>query len=157
MPTALPGAAVIGNLGRCLGIGVSVHLDDDDHANEIVRVRLEASKTLTIEDLGKNTPLEDMLAERAWDLAQKESEAATGSVRILIYCDRRKDAENVAKSLRKKAGKDAVVILFVGGRRVHEREMAACQLREHGLVANGNTGSGGPVFLVATSRRRGRG
>ena len=138
-------------LGDASGSEHPFTLDDDDHANEIVRVRLEASKTLTIEDLGKNTPLEDMLAERAWDLAQKESEAATGSVRILIYCDRRKDAEKIAESLRKRAGKDAVVILFVGGRRVHEREIAACQLREHGLVANGNTGSGGPVFLVATS------
>ena len=126
-------------------------LDEEDRANEIVRARLEASKTLTIEDLGKNAQLEDVLAERAWSLMREEGEAATGSVRILIYCDRRKDAEKVAESLRKQTGKDAVVILFVGGRRVHEREMAARQLREHGLVANGNTGSGGPVFLVATS------
>ena len=138
-------------LGDASGSERPFTLDDDDRANEIVRARLEASKTLTIEELGKNTPLEDMLAERAWSLVPEEGEAATGSVRILIYCDRRKDAEKVAESLRKQTGKDAVVILFVGGRRVHEREMAARQLREHGLVANGNTGSGGPVFLVATS------
>ena len=138
-------------LGDTSGSERRFTLGDNDRANEIVRARLEASKTLTIEDLDEDAQLEDVLAERAWDLAQKESEAATGSVRILIYCDRRKDAEKVAESLRKRAGKDAVVILFVGGRRVHEREMAACQLREHGLVANGNTGSGGPVFLVATS------
>ena len=138
-------------LGDTSGSERPFTLDDDDRANEIVRARLEASKTLTIEELGKNTPLEDMLAERAWSLVPEEGEAATESVRILIYCDRRKDAEKVAESLRKRAGKDAVVILFVGGRRVHEREMAACQLREHGLVASGNTGSGGPVFLVATS------
>ena len=138
-------------LGDASGSERRFTLDDDDRANEIVRTRLEASKTLTIEELGKNTPLEDMLAERAWSLVPEEGEAATGSVRILIYCDRRKDAEKVAESLRKQTGKDVVVILFVGGRRVHEREMAARQLREHGLVANGNTGSGGPVFLVATS------
>ena len=138
-------------LGDASGSERRFTLDDDDRANEIVWARLEASKTLTIEDLGKNTPLEDILTERAWSLVPEEGEAATGSVRILIYCDRRKDAEKVAESLRKRTGKDPVVILFVGGRRVHEREIAACQLREHGLVANGNTGSGGPVFLVATS------
>ena len=144
----LPLSATLGNAS---GSERPFTLDDDDRANEIVRARLEASKTLTIEDLDKDAQLEDVLAERAWSLVPEEGEAATGSVRILIYCDRRKDAEKVAESLRKRAGKDAVVILFVGGRRVHEREMAACQLREHGLVANGNTGSGRPVFLVATS------
>ena len=138
-------------LGDASGSERRFTLDDNDRANEIVRARLEASKTLTIEDLGKNAQLEDVLAEWAWSLMREEGEAATGSVRILIYCDRRKDAENVAKSLRKKAGKDAVVILFVGGRRVHEREMAALQLRKHGLIAGSGAVPKAPVFLVATS------
>ena len=129
-------------------------LDDEDRANEIVRARLEASKTLTIEDRDKNAQLEDVLAERAWGLVREESDAAPRPIRTLIYCDSRKVAEKVADTLRKQVRKEAIeaaVILFVGGRRVYEREAAARQLKEHGLIAGRDAVPKAPVFLVATS------
>ena len=63
-------------------------------------------------------------------------------------------AEKVADTLRKRARKEAVeaeVILFVGGRRVHEREQADQQLKEHGLISGRDSAPKAPVFLAATS------
>ena len=121
-------------LGDASGSERLFTLDDDDRTNEIVRARLEASKTLTIEDLDKDAQLDDVLAERAWGLMREDSGPATRSIRTLIYCNSRKVAEKVAETLRKRAGKEAFeaeVILFVGGRRVYEREKAARQLKDH--------------------------
>ena len=141
-------------LGDASGVESAFTLDDDDRANEVVRARLEASKTLTIEDLGKDAQLDGVLAERAWGLMRDESGAAARPARTLIYCNSRKVAEKVAEALRKQVGKEAFeaeVILFVGGRRVYEREQAARQLKEHGLIAGSDSAPKAPVFLVATS------
>ena len=141
-------------LGDASGAESPFTLDGDDRANEVVRARLEVSKTLTIEDLGKDTRLEDVLAERAWGLMLDERGAAARPARTLIYCDRRKVAEKVAEALRKrtrKAAFEAEVILFVGGRRVYEREEAARQLEEHGLIAGCAAAPKAPIFVVATS------
>ena len=128
-------------------------IDDDDRANETVRRRLEAPKTLTVEDLAEGASLEDVLAERAWDLAHRMTEAAGRPMRTVIYCDKRTDAEKIADGLRRREREAALgseVILFVGGRRAHERQLAAAELRKHGLMA-GSALPGTPVFLVATS------
>ena len=129
-------------------------LDGEDRRDETVRARLDASKTLTVEDLDKRASMEDMLAERAWSLARQEAEAHGRPVRVLVYCDKRKVAESVAADLRrrKKAAEDgAAVILFVGGRRVHEREIAHEELRLHGLLGGGDGAADALVFVVATS------
>ena len=128
-------------------------LDCEDRRDETVRARLDASKTLTVEDLGKRA-LEDVLAERAWSLAREEAEARGRPVRVLVYCDKRKTAESVNADLlgREKAAKGgAEAILFVGGRRVHEREAACEELRRHGLLGDGDGAAAAPVFVVATS------
>ena len=60
-----------------------------------------------------------MLAERAWDLMQANIATAAKPPGVVVYCDRRKDAETVADSLLKRSGKEEPrpdVILFVGGR-----------------------------------------
>ena len=147
----LPLSATLGNTS---GAEPPFTLDEEDRANEIVRARLEASKTLTIEDLDKGAQLEDVLAERAWGLMREENDPATRPICALIYCNSRKAAEKVAETLRKRARKEAFeteVILFVGGRRVYEREKAARQLKEHGLIAGSDAVPKVPVFLVATS------
>lgn len=141
-------------LGSASNSPAAFTLEQDDRADETVRARLEATKTLVVEQLDTNSTLEAALAERAWNLAQEESEAAGAPVRILIYCDRRKVAESVKDDLvrRKKQKKTgAAVILFVGGRRVHEREAAAEDLRRHGLLADSDERLEMPAFLVATS------
>ena len=47
-------------------------LDHDDWANETVCSRLEARKSLTVDDLDAGSSLADVLAERAWGLMQTE-------------------------------------------------------------------------------------
>ena len=131
-----------------------VTINDDDRANETVRRRLEAPKTLTVEDLAEGASLENVLAERAWDLAHQTAEVPGRSMRMLIYCDRRTIAEKVAEDLlrrKREAALELEVILFVGGRRVHERQLAAYELRTQGLMADSDALPGAPVFLVATS------
>ena len=129
-------------------------LDDDDRANGTVCTRLAARKSLTVEDLEAGARLADVLAERAWSLMQSESPTAVTPPSVAVYCDHRKDAEKVAENLRKRAGKEEFrphVILFVGGRRVHERQGAAEELEQHGLIGDGKAARSDPVFLVATS------
>ena len=155
----LPPAFRVLPLSATLGLGASAGgtpftLHDEDRENETVRRRLNASKTLTVEDLDRQASVEDVLAERAWNLGQQESEAASRPVRTLVYCDRRKVAESVAEGLRRRgklASSGAAVILFVGGRRVHEREEAANELRRYGLLAGSEGPPNAPVFVVATS------
>lgn len=135
-----------------------ITLNGEDLENETVRARFHASKTLTVKALGKNEEIEAALAERAWDLALRQTEAAGRPVRMLVYCNSRKVADSVAEDLqrRKKRSQSqwqskAAVILFVGGRRVHEREAAADELRQHGLLAGDGGSPSALVFVVATS------
>ena len=129
-------------------------IDQEDRANETVRARLGATKTLVVQELDAGVSLDAALAERAWSLAQQAAETAGTPVRVLIYCDARKVAESVKEDLRrreKQTKTGAAVLLFVGGRRVHEREAAAEDLRRHGLLADNDARPETPVFLVATS------
>ena len=129
-------------------------LNEDDRANGTVRTRLEARKSLTVEDLAPGVSLINVLAERAWTLMEAGTAAAETPPAVAVYCDLRRDAEKVAESLRKRAGKEKPrphVILFVGGRRVHERQRAADELREYGLVGDTEATRNEPVFVVATS------
>ena len=129
-------------------------LDGDDRANTIVRARLEAHKRLMVETLAPVSDLADALGERAWSLMETASPGAGNPPSVAVYCDRRADAETVAANLRKHAdrdGRERHVILFVGGRRVHERQAANAELHAHGLLGDGRAKRAAPVFLVATS------
>ena len=147
----LPLSATLGSTSEPV---VPFTVGEDDRVHEAVRRRLDAPKTLTVEDLAAGASIEDALAERAWDLACRMTEAVGQPTRMLIYCDRRTVAEKVAEDLRRRvraAASGSVVILFVGGRRVRERQLAACELRTHGLLAGSDARPDAPVFLVATS------
>ncbi len=148
----LPLSATLGEASRSASAPFTLD-DSEDRKNETVQARLDASKALSIEDLGPKARIEDVLAEGAWDVAHREA-AAGNPVRTLVYCDQRKVAESVAGDLRrraKQAKSGAVVILFVGGRRVYERQDAANDLREHGLLEIGGVPPSASVFVVATS------
>ena len=154
LPPALRVLPLSATLGSASGPRTPFAIDDEDWKNETVKQRLNASKILTVEDLDTRASIEAVLAERAWNIAQQKVEAAARPVRTLVYCDKRKVAESVAEDLRqrdKRAKGGAAVILFVGGRRVYEREEAASDLRRHGLLAGGDEPPTAPVFLVATS------
>lgn len=129
-------------------------LDEEDRKNDVVHQRLEATKALTIEDMGGDAKLEEILAERAWQLALDSFTETGKQPRLLIYCDRRTAAEKIAADLLKRAKKitpTADTILFVGGRRVREREDAARHLYEKGLIGECRAVLDAPVFVVATS------
>jgi len=147
----LPLSATLGSTSERV---VPFTVGEDDRVHETVRRRLDAPKTLRVEDLAAGASIEDALAERAWDLARRMTEVADQPTRMLIYCDRRTVAEKVAEDLRRRkraAASELVVILFVGGRRVRERQLAADKLRTHGLLAGSDRRPDAPVFLVATS------
>lgn len=130
--------------GRSLD-GDLFRLDDEDLRHIVVKQRLCAGKTAKIVCVD-SAALVKTLAEHAWRLAGQRS----GSGRCIVFCDRRDTAEKVKEALTKKEPPSQVE-LFVGGRRIREREDAARKLEELGFIA-GKTGTiVGPRFLVATS------
>ena len=125
-------------------------LGRDDLGNEAVRKRLRAVKTLTIEDVDADARLEEVLAERAWRLGWEEPRKR-GAPGILIYCNSRETARKVEEDLRRRAEGAADTILFVGGRRMRDREEDVKALNDHGFLADNGVTRDKPVFLVATS------
>jgi CRISPR-associated endonuclease/helicase Cas3 len=108
--------------------------EEDAQFDAIVCKRLSAKKRLQLCDLGSRK-LEDALADEAWKL----SEEGRRSIRCIVYCDSREVAEKVGQAIKKKAGRKkgdplADTELFVGARRVHERDNAAQWLKDHGFI-----------------------
>lgn len=128
----------------------ALRLSDDDRAHPVVARRLGAIKRASLRDPVSPKELPDKLAEEAWAL----SEAGTKPMRAIVFCNSRDDATKVQEELekrRRKAGIEAEMELFVGGRRLFEREEAARWLAARGFFA----GSGGrpkcATFVIATS------
>ena len=139
---------------RTLEKGAPFQLDEEDRSDPTVDRRLNAHKTLRVRDMAKGTNLEDALAEAAWSLYSEEADSAHDPVRLLVYCNSRDVAEKVAGKLKaklKEEASDAETILFTGARRVRERQKAATELQECGLVGADGTAPTSPVILVATS------
>jgi CRISPR-associated endonuclease/helicase Cas3 len=148
--------------GRTRGDDVVGLTEKDSNHNE-VKKRLNAKKSLGIEPLDAGTKLEEALAKHAWRLADDGKKA----VRVLVYSDRREVARKAKEAVEKlanakkkrakddkQAGKPAVEIqteLFVGGRRVFEREDAKKRLKDLGFIAGSTVERSSPVFLFATS------
>jgi len=125
-------------------------LTEEDLQHEIVKRRLNAKKSLRIEERKEDTNLENALAEHAWTLADKGAKA----VHVVVYSDSREVAEKAKKVVEKHAKEDKITIeteLFVGGRRVYEREGAKERLKSLGFIAGSMIERSGPVFLFATS------
>lgn len=128
-------------------------LDGRDLSEPIVAERLSARKTLTCVPIGEEKDaLAEALARQAWDFCVE----GQGPVRCLVYVDTRKVAEDVKKRLdgrsRPAGGTEpkAEAELFVGARRVRERQKARKWLHDHGFLA-GSQIPDKPAFLIATS------
>ncbi len=121
-----------------------------DHLNDpSVKERLEASKELIIRELDDEPELVQQIAERAINLADEPP------ARVLVYCDRRKDALKVKEKIDgkyKREKRKHISELLVGSRRVLERETLYKRLNEYGYLGN-NTSEPPthPTFLIATS------
>jgi CRISPR-associated endonuclease/helicase Cas3 len=131
--------------------------EDDLKPSTVTRRRLDAPKRLTVVPLlDDNTKLEDVLADQAWKLA----ESGTHHVRCIVFSNEREVAAAAQAAIKKLANGDkkkevpAVKVdtdLFVGGRRVFEREAAAKRLQELGFLAGAKVERARPAFLFATS------
>jgi CRISPR-associated endonuclease/helicase Cas3 len=132
-------------------------LEEEDLSDPIVRGRLSAKKTVGFVNIdsidGDKSVLAEELAHRAWKLAEESGKPT----RSLIYCDSREVAEKVKAGLdklsapdKKRADPKAYTELFVGARRVKEREDAKAWLEDRGFLA-GSPPPAKPTFLIATS------
>ena len=137
--------------GRDAGLSEAevFRLAPEDSAEPVVRRRLHARKRLSVSEVAEGDLCTD-LATRAIELVQKY-----GPMRILVYCDRRKDAVAVKREIdrwiqEEPARHECPSQLLVGARRVREREDLAAWLEEHGFLG-GNPPPAQPTFLVATS------
>lgn len=124
----------------------SLMLSDVDRAHPIVARRLGAKKRLTVREAVPRKELAEQLAGAAWRLAEGKP------VRVIVFATSRDVAQAASELLRKREA--ARVELFVGARRVHERNRVAAWLVTEGFVED----EGGqravpsaPTFLVATS------
>jgi CRISPR-associated endonuclease/helicase Cas3 len=134
----------------------SFGLQDADLRHRGVRRRLDALKRLSVRTLDGETKLRDTLADEAWKL----SENGAAALRIIVFCDKREDAVAVraaiearAKGNKKEglAGVEVETELFVGGRRVFEREEAQKWLMERGFIAGSQVKPTRPTFVISTS------
>jgi len=141
----------------------------DEHP---LKKRLNAPKRLVLKPLVEPQPFEGggheaegegkpgsnlvaALAREAWNLGGNDRKS-----RVVVFCDSREVAGKVKSTVEKRAADDMqargqkVEIdteLFVGGRRVFEREQARQRLGELGFLAGGNAPRSKPTFLFATS------
>src|SRR5579875_878255 len=142
--------------GRAQGSNTLLGLTDKDFQHPILAKRLNAKKSLRLQTFDRDTKLEDALAKHAWVLAGDGKQP----VRVIVYSDSRKIAQKARETIEKlakgerKQGRPAVEVdteLFVGSRRVFEREQAKERLEELGFLAGRRTERTSPAFLFATS------
>ena len=127
----------------------------EDREETEVRRRLLARKRLEVTELETGTNLVESLAERVVEVG------CTAPVsRVLVYCNRRRDAVDVKALIdkecrrRRKSGEidgEHASELLVGERRVRERADLERWLDERGFLGAARGRSSAPVFLVATS------
>lgn len=129
---------------------------------ELTRKRLQASKSLRIvEHNGTDKELPEKLAQVVWE---ELSHNGTRAGRFLVFCNSREHAVQVAELLGKqitafrkerKNDEHALEIvdpeLFIGARRVYERQAAERKLAELGFLADSDRDDLHVRFLIATS------
>jgi CRISPR-associated endonuclease/helicase Cas3 len=129
----------------------TLFLSEADRAHPVVSRRLGAKKRAILRDEVGARDLAEKLAGEAWSL----SEAGAKALRCIVFCNSRDDAKKVQDGLeshRKSAGQQLIdVELFVGGRRLHEREQAAKWLHNRGFLAGSQGRPERATFVIATS------
>ncbi len=124
-----------------------VYLESEDWKDDLVMARLNAPKRLVVCVLDDASRLVEKLAGRAWMLGSERRPA-----RVLVYCDRREDAEKVKAKIDKKCRQDQRCSeLLVGGRRVYERQKLSDWLMKNGFLGDSKDVATHPTFLIATS------
>lgn len=129
-------------------------LSESDNKHEVIQQRLSAKKRVRIAEAVGSDGLVDALAVKAWELTDNGQRAS----RVIVFVDSRKSAQDVCDAIERLAKGDGrnstakiETELFVGGRRVAEREQAATRLAELGVIAGSRSKPESPVFVIATS------
>lgn len=131
-------------------------LSEKDFAHPVLKKRLNAKKSLCLNRLDSETKIEEALANHAWQVTGNGKQAS----RVIVYSDSPDVAQKAKEALEKLAKGDkkasvlAVVVdteLFVGGRRVFERDYAKKRLEDLGFLAGSKVERSCPAFLFATS------
>jgi CRISPR-associated endonuclease/helicase Cas3 len=142
--------------GRGDRAGRVFRLSEKDFEHPVVSRRLSAAKRLFARELDRGERLAEVLASEAWRITGNGSRA----LRCIVYCDSREEAvrakkelEHLSRSRRESESADLSVDteLFVGGRRIFERQDAADRLESLGFIASKSTDRNRPAFLFATS------
>ena len=124
-------------------------LTEQDREDWVVKQRLGAKKRLVFKPVGEKK-LKDRLAEEAWALSGDGEK----SVRVLVYCNSRDVAGETKKAIETRMKSAQIppenVQLFVGARRVKEREDAKNKLEELGFFS-ANDAPDKAAFVIATS------
>ena len=136
--------------------GAVFRLEAEDREEPLVEQRLLAHKRLEVTELtAVGASLAESLADRAIEVG-----CDAPFSRVLVYCDRRRDAVEVKELIdkecrrRHKSGELAEEHeseLLVGERRVWERTTLEAWLDDHGFLGAADQRPSAPVFLVATS------
>jgi len=129
--------------GREAAGGQVFRLTEEEATEDLVAGRLKAAKRLQVMRAAPAKDLPDRLAEEAERLARSAGPPA----RVIVFCDSRQQAQEVATRLRKR---DVACALLVGERRGNERTEAADRLAEDGFIA-GSPRTTRPAVLVATA------
>lgn len=134
-----------------------LQITEKDLKHKIAGQRLRAIKRLRmIESESDDLPLVERLADEAWNLAER----GTANHRIIVFCNSRSDALKVEQAVathargNKKEGIPSRPIdcqLFVGARRVRERQQVEKWLESRGFLAGSDTTLDKPAFVFATS------
>lgn len=134
--------------------GNTFQLGEADRRHEVVKLRLDAIKRVRLAESVDAEALANALAGKAWELTDSGQRAS----RVLVFVDSRKTAQEVIDAIERLAKGDGTAPkiaidteLFVGGRRVAERELAAKRLADLGLIAGSKSKPEKPVFVIATS------
>ena len=154
-PFRLMSLSATGRNGSVTSSEAVFRLGAEDREEQIVEQRLTASKRLKVTRLTAGTSLAASLAARAVEIG-----CDAPFSRVLVYCDRRRDAVEVKALIdkecrrRHQSGELAerhVSELLVGERRVRERTTLEAWLDTHGLLAAADERPPAPTFLIATS------
>jgi len=124
--------------GSKAGDGQIFGLEQEDRDDPWIAKRLGARKRLRVEDTVDEKSLAETLTDQVWELAKSNPDA-----RLLVFCDRRSDAEKIHDALTKpskEAKPEIAVELLVGARRVYERQEVACWLRCNGYTEGAEAG-----------------
>jgi CRISPR-associated endonuclease/helicase Cas3 len=121
-----------------------------DAEHPIVKRRLSAPKGLVLKEGVEEKYLAEVLAAHAWAL----TDSGTTPARVVVFCTSRDHAQKVQELLHKLASRTSQIEtqLFVGGRRVYEREQVAEWLENRGFIAGSDKRrSAHATFVIATS------